>query len=438
MGLVLTHATVVSVDAHDRILRDCDIRIEGATIVALGPGGSLTRPGDQVLDCAGSVVMPGFVNTHTHAGTALFRGLADDRPRAFWPEGGYRVPGQERFTPDDYRLSLRAAAAELLFNGITTIADRIAGMDTLAPVIEASGLRAVVGNTIADQAGPVDWAPTERLIERYGVDPAASRVFACIAPHALDSCSDELLADCACRARRRGAKVFLHVAQSEAEVAVVRARGHSGALACLRGAGLIGPDVVAAHCIYLDDNEIDGWCADGTAICHCPASNLKIEARTIALARFLGRVPVGLGTDWTASDNSMDMFWEMRLAALVGKMKADDPQALTTRQMLRLATIDGARVLGIDHLVGSIERGKRADLVVLDGRRLEMAPLHDPISNIVYSTTPRSVRDVLVDGTMLVTNGRLVRDDEAGIVEAIAAAGWARDGLRHQPDRPIA
>jgi 5-methylthioadenosine/S-adenosylhomocysteine deaminase len=428
MGLVLTHATVVSVDARDRVLPDHDIRIEGAAIAALGPGGSLARPGDQVLDCAGCVVMPGFVNTHTHAGTALFRGLADDRPRAFWPDGGYRVPGQERFTPDDYRLSLRAATAEFLLNGVTTIADRIAAMDTLAPVIEASGLRAVVGSTIADQHGPVDWGSTERLVERYGVDPAASRVFACIAPHALDTCSDALLGECACRARRLGTKVYLHVAQSEAEIAAVRARGHAGALACLRGADLTGPDVVAAHCIYLDEREIAGFCDDGTAICHCPASNLKIEARTIALARFLGRVPVGLGTDWTASDNSMDMFWEMRLAALVGKMKADDPEVLTTRQMLRLATIDGARVLGIDHLVGSIEPGKRADLVVLDGRRLEMAMPHDPISNIVYSASPRSVRDVLVDGALLVEKGRLTRDDEGDIAQAIAAAGWKRAG----------
>ncbi|QCI66790.1 amidohydrolase family protein [Phreatobacter stygius] len=410
MALVLTHATVLTVDPQDRVLDDRDIRIDGRTIAAIGPGGTLAIPGDITLDCTRGLVMPGLVNTHTHAATALFRGLADDKPREFWPEGGYSVPGQERFTMADYRGSLAAACAEFLGNGVTTIADRVAGMDQLAPVIAASGMRAVVGSTIADAGGPVDWGATERVIERYGVDPMASRISAGIAPHALDTCSDALLAECARRAERHGAKVFLHVAQSAAEVASIRRRGHSGALACLRCAGLTGPDVIAAHCIYLDEDEIDGFCADGTAICHCPASNLKIEARTLPLARYLGRTPVGLGTDWTASNNSMDMFWEMRLAALVGKMKADDPTVLDTRQMLRLATLDGAKVLGIDHLVGSVEPGKRADLVVLDLAALEMAPLHDAISNVVYSASPRSVRDVLVDGEIRVRDHRLVQD----------------------------
>jgi 5-methylthioadenosine/S-adenosylhomocysteine deaminase len=407
MALVLTNATLATVDAEDSVLPDRDVRIEGASIASIGPGGTLATPGDSVIDCSRGLIMPGFVNTHTHATLALFRGLADDRPRAFSPEGGYRVPGQERFTVDDYRASLAAACSEFLLNGVTTIADRVVDMDIYAPIIEASGLRAAVGSSIADINGPVDWGATDRLIERYGVDPARSRLVAGIAPHALDTCSDELLAECARRARRIGARVYVHVAQCEAEVAALRRRGHSGALACLRCTGLTGPDVVAAHAIYLDAEEGEGWCADGTAICHCPASNLKIEARTLPLTRFHGRAPVGLGTDWTASDNSMDMFWAMRLAALAGKMTADDPTVLTTREMLRLATIDGARVMGIDHLVGSIEAGKRADLIVLDLTQPEMRPLHDPISNIVYSASPRSVRDVIVDGVVRVRGGRL-------------------------------
>jgi len=156
MALVLTHATVLTVDPADRVLDDRDIRIEGQTIAAIGPGGTLAGPGDTRLDCARGVVMPGFVNTHTHAATALFRGLADDKPREFWPEGGYSVPGQDRFTMADYRGSLAAACAEFLGNGVTTIADRVAKMDLLAPVIAASGMRAVVGSTIADSAGPAE------------------------------------------------------------------------------------------------------------------------------------------------------------------------------------------------------------------------------------------------------------------------------------------
>src|SRR5262249_11474846 len=156
-----------------------------------------------------------------------------------------------------------------------------------------------------------------------------------------------------------------------------------------------------------------------------PASNLKIEARTIPLARLVGRVPIGLGTDWTVTNNSMDLLAEARLAALVGKMLADDPEVLTVQQMVRMLTIDAARVLGIDGLTGSIEPGKRADLVVFDATRLECTPAHDPASNLVYSMGPRSVRDVFVDGELLVRDGKLVRDDEASLARGHRRLGAA-------------
>jgi len=251
------------------------------------------------------------------------------------------------------------------------------------------------------------------VVERFGTDPAAARVFAGLAPHALDSCSDALLADCARRAERLGCRVFIHVAQSEPEVAAVRTRGHDGALACLMATGLAHPRVVAAHGIYLSDAEIDAWPRHGVALAHCPASNLKIEARTLAIHRLIGKVAIGLGTDWTVSDNAMDLLAEARLAALVGKLLADDPQALPVGRMIRMLTIDGARVLGLDGLVGSVEVGKRADLVVLDLTRLEANPRHDLASNLLYSMGSRCVRDVLVDGALLVRGGRPTREDPA-------------------------
>jgi len=409
MAIVLQGGAVLTVNAADQFLPAADIRIDGASIDAIGPAGTLARPGDQVIDASEALVTPGLVNVHTHAATAFFRGLADDRPRAFW--AGYAVPGQESFTLEHYRISVRAACAEFLLNGVTCIADRLGDMHHIAPVIEQTGIRAIVGHTITDNRGPADWTTVERLIERYGTDPEA-RVSAGIAPHALDTCSDALLNECARRVERTGARVFIHVAQSEPEVAAVRARGHDGALACLIETGLATSNTVAAHALYLSDAEFDSWPDYGIPIAHCPASNLKIEARTLPLARLAGRVPIGLGTDWTVTNNSMDLLAEARLAALVGKMKADDPTVLDVRQMVRMLTIDGARALGINRLTGSIEPGKRADLAVFDLRRLETAPAHDLASNLIYSISPRSVRDVLVDGELLVRGGRLVREDE--------------------------
>jgi len=423
MATVLQGGAVLTVNAADQFLPAADIRIDGASIDAIGPAGTLARPGDQVIDASEALVTPGLVNVHTHAATAFFRGLADDRPRAFW--AGYAVPGQESFTLEHYKTSVRAACAEFLLNGVTCIADRLGDMHHIAPVIEQTGIRAIVGHTITDNRGPADWTTVERLIERYGTDPEA-RVSAGIAPHALDTCSDALLKDCARRAERTGARVFIHVAQSEPEVAAVRARGHDGALACLVGTGLATSNTVAAHALYLSDAELDAWPDYGIPIAHCPASNLKIEARTLPLARLAGRVPIGLGTDWTVTNNSMDLLAEARLAALIGKMKADDPTVLDVRQMVRMLTIDGARTLGIDRLTGSIEPGKRADLAVFDLRRLETTPSHDLASNLIYSLSPRSVRDVLVDGELLVRDGRLEREDEAMLSRTNRRLGSSR------------
>jgi len=422
-ALVLEGGAVLTVDPADRLLDAADVRVEGAAIAAIGPAGTLARPGDTVLDCRDALVMPGLVNVHTHAGTALFRGLVEDAPREFWA-GRYAVPGQERFGADDYALSAQAACAEFLLNGVTCIADRLGAMDRIAPAIAASGIRAVVGHTISDATAPPDWRTADAVIERFGTDPAASRVFAGLAPHALDSCSDALLAECARRAERLACRVFIHVAQSRPEVAAVRRRGHDGALACLVAAGLAGPHIVAAHGIYLTDAEIGAWPRYAIALAHCPASNLKIEARTLAIHRLIGTVAIGLGTDWTVSDNAMDLLAEARLAALVGKLLADDPEALTVRQMIRMLTRDGARVLGLDHLVGSVEPGKRADLLVLDLTRLAANPRHDLAANLLYAMSPRCVRDVLVDGALLVRDGRLTSGDEAALAarhDAVAA-----------------
>jgi len=430
MAIVLSGGAVLTVNATDDFLAAADIRIDGAIIDAVGAAGSLARPGDSVIDARDTLVTPGLVNVHTHAATAFFRGLADDRTREFWA-AGYAVPGQERFTIEDHTISVRAACAEFLLNGVTCIADRLGNMDRIAPAIEESGIRAIVGHSLTDHRAPADWRTAEAVLERFGADPAR-RVSAGIAPHALDTCSDELLKECARRAEKTGARVFIHVAQNEPEVAKVRARGHAGALACLAATGLATPTTVAAHALYLDDEEFEAWPRYGIPIAHCPASNLKIEARTLPLARLVGRVPIGLGTDWTVTNNSMDLLAEARLAALVGKMRADDPTVLTVREMMRMLTIDGARVLGIDRLAGSVEPGKRADLVVFDANRLEATPQHDMASNLLYAMSGRFARDVLVDGAMVVRNGKLVNGDEAALVRLHrrrgAAHGAAVDG----------
>lgn len=271
-----------------------------------------------------------------------------------------------------------------------------------------------MGPTISDTSGPAEWRSAEAAFERWGSDPAR-RIGVGLAPHALDTVSDELLRRCADEAERRNCRVFVHVAQSAVEVEKLHGRGHDGALACLRTTGLAGPHVVAAHCIYLRDDEIAAWPEHRISIAHCPASNIKIEGRTLPLARMVGAAAIGIGTDWAASDNAMDMLAECRIAALAGKLVADDPTALPVDAILRMATIDGARALGLDRFIGSIEVGKRADLVAIDLRGPCANPRHDLAANLLYSIDVGAVRDVLVDGQVLVRNRRLTQGDATAI-----------------------
>jgi 5-methylthioadenosine/S-adenosylhomocysteine deaminase len=348
----------------------------------------------------------------------MFRGLTEDLPRVYWRDN-YGVPRQERFQTEDYGLATRASCLELLQNGVTCIADRWGRMDAIAAELDASGIRAVFGHTLTDSTGAADWKTFDALIERWGTAPE-NRIAAGIAPHAPDTCSDDLLRACARRADALGCRVFIHLAQSEFEVAKLHERGYDGAVACLANSGLAGPQTVAAHCIYLTPHELDAWGRHRTSIAHCPGSNLKIEARTVPIHRLIGQAAIGLGTDWAASDNAMDMLAEARLAAMIGKHLADDPTALPVRQVLRMATIEGARVLGLDGVTGSVEIGKHADLAIFDLAPLEANPRHDLAANLLYSMSPRCVRDVMVDGTILVRDGKHVGADVAELKRELA------------------
>lgn len=415
MAKTLVGGTVISMRDGSTEATQLDIRIDGHDIIAVGLPGSVVQPGDEIANCDGTLIMPGFVNVHTHAGTGVFRGAVEDVPASWWA-GNYLIPGQERLSPQDYGVAARISAAEYLLNGVSCIADRYSFMDHIAPALEASGIRAIIGQTVSDCRAPADWRISDAIVEKFGVTPSNSRISASIAPHALDSCSDDLLRECARRAEKLGCRVFAHVAQSQIEVDALRERGHSGALQCLIRTGLANPRLVAAHCIFLNDREIEEWPLYGMAIAHCPASNLKIEARTVPISRLIGKVPIGLGTDWTASNNAMDLMAEARLAALAGKMVANDPTVLKVHEMLAMMTIEGARALGLDHIIGSIEKGKRADLVVLDLNRLEANPQRNLAANVLYSMNPRCVRDVYVDGEALVLNAKLVRENENELI----------------------
>ena len=418
---VLVADQVLTLDAKGTIHTPGAVTIEGATIRAVGPPPS--TPAGEVVDLRGCVLLPGLVNTHTHTPMWVFRGLTEDVPRGEWLTGRL-LPLERRLGPDELRSGALAGCLELIENGVTTIADRYGHMDAVATAVETSGLRAVVGHSLFDRSAEADLARSEALVERFGTDPARSRVWAGLAPHATDSCGPELLRRVRRLADRTGARVFIHLAQSEEEVATVAAREATGCAGYLDALGLLGPEVVVAHATYLSDAEADLVGARRTAVAHCPSSNAKLEGRVAPIARMrrAGAV-VGLGTDAACCNNGMDLFDEMKIAGLLNKVATDDPAALPALDILRAATSEAARALGIDHLVGTLEPGKRADVIAVRARGAHLRPWHDPVANLVYAARGSDVTAVFVDGRPLLRERRLVElDAERILADATQAA----------------
>ena len=378
-----------------------------------------------VVDLEGCVLLPGLVNVHTHTPMWLFRGLTEDVPRGEWLAGHLR-PLEARVGPRELRAGALAGCLEMLLSGVTTIADRYSDMGEVAGAIEASGLRAVVAHSLYDEGSERGLHDTESLLERFGADPERSRVWAGIGPHATDTCGPALLRQVAALAERSGARVFIHLAQSEAEVAAARARGHDGCAAYLDALGLLGPTVVVAHGTYLRDDEADLVGRRRTAVAHCPSSNAKLEGRVAPVARMrqAGAI-VGLATDAACCNNGMDLFAEMRAAGLLNKVAAHDPSVFATADLLRMVTSEAATALGIAHLVGSLEVGKRADVIAVDHQAPHVQPWHDPVANLVYAARGSDVRAVFVEGQPLVIDRRPVRLDAERILADGAQAARA-------------
>jgi len=404
---------LLTLDPFGKVHAPGALAMRDGRIVAVGPLSAMPPGKVQTFD--GHVLLPGLINTHTHTPMWLFRGLTEDVPRGEWL-GGRMRPLERQVTPEDLKTAALAGCVELLMNGVTTIADRYAHMATIVEGVAASGLRAIVANSLYDDGAQEALATTERLIEHVSGTP---RVTVGIGPHATDTCGPEVLRRVRALADRTGARVFIHLAQSQAEVSA-----RDDCAAYLDDLGLLGPDVVVAHCTYLTPDQAERVGRRGTAVAHCPSSNAKLEARIapIGSLRASGAV-VGLGTDAASCNNGMDLFEEMKLASLLNKVAADDPAMLTTTEVLRMATIDGARALGLDRQIGSLEVGKRADLIAVRTSSARVQPWHDDAANLVYAARGSDVSAVWIDGEQLLREGKPTRlDAGTALSKAVEAA----------------
>ena len=404
------------------------VSLAGDKITYCGPAAEAPAPapGAAVFDCGDRLVMPGLINTHTHSGMTFFRNLLEDLTSAEWFR--YEMQAEQYMTREDIYWAALLGAYEMLRQGVTTIADRFSHMDVIVEALAHAGIRAVVAPSLVDRDAEMRKQQTLDLLEEYGVN-GEGLIQVGLGPVGPDTCSTELLQWTRQQADRTGALIFIHLAQSRQELAEIQRRGYEGAARYLDAIGLLGPDVVAAHCMYLDEEEVALLGRRRLRVAHCPASNAKIEGHVAPiLALGDAGAPIGLGTDCAASNNGMDMLAEMKTAGLLHKVAACDPQVMPVGQLLHLATGAAAELLNLGGRVGALQPGLQADVITLQRQAPHLQPWHDPHAGLVYAARGSDVREVWVAGQLRVREGELLADD-AGDAVARAAA-WAK---RHGP-----
>ena len=417
-------------------MKDVDYVIEARWVVPMEPAGVLEQTalvvdGERIeailpIDVARSryaarrrlelmqhVVMPGLINLHTHAAMTLMRGLADDIALMRWLKEHIWPIEMREASPEFVYDGTLLACAEMLRGGVTLFNDMYFFPEAAAQAALDAGMRAALGMIVVDFPSPYASDPLDYLTkglalrDRLRSEPLLSF---CFAPHAPYSVSDKALVQVATYANELDVPVHIHLHETRDEVTQGEAHDGRRPLARLLDLGLVGPNLLAVHAVHLTDAEIDVLARHGCHVAHCPSSNLKLASGMAPVARMLAAgLNVGLGTDGAASNNRLDMFAEMRQAALLAKAVAGDPTVLPAAQVLTLATLGGARALSIDALTGSLVPGKAADIVAVDFSRPELAPCYDPISHLVYVASRQDVSHVWVAGALLLEEGVLTR-----------------------------
>jgi 5-methylthioadenosine/S-adenosylhomocysteine deaminase len=417
-SILIKNATLVTMDPANSIVRG-DILIADGRIADIGGKG---QTADTVLDAEGCAVIPGFVQTHIHLCQTLFRGAADDLALIDWLK--QRVwPMEAAHSPASITASARLGIAELIKGGTTCALtmETVSHTVEVFKVVEETGFRATVGKCMMDKGEEVPLALQEEtaasiaeslaLLEQWH-GKAGGRIRYCFAPRFAISCTRELLKQVGKLARERGVMVHTHASENTTECELVQEETGLRNVAYLNSVGLSGAHVALAHCVHLNSEEIEILKTTATNVVHCPSSNLKLGSGIAPIAKLLeDGISVSLGADGAACNNRLDMFTEMRTAALLQKV-LHGPEALPANRALRLATIDGARAMGLDSEIGSIEVGKRADLAVIRLDRLHTTPVADVVSSLVYSVAADDVETVIIDGRVVMQERKLLSIDE--------------------------
>ena len=421
--LIVSARYIVTMDAQRRVIENGAIAIRADRIVAAGTRAEIDRNWQpkRRIDRPGAILTPGLINTHTHAAMSLFRGIANDVKLEDWLNN-YIFPAEAKnVTPDFVRWGTRLASLEMLLSGTTTFTDMYYYEDIVAEAAKEAGIRGVLGETIirfpvADAKTPEDGLKyAEKFLVRFKGDPL---IVAAVAPHAPYTNTDETLKAARALANKYNAPIIIHLSETKKENDDMQASRHMSPTEMLNSLGVFNGRTVAAHCVWLSDRDMTILKSHNVGVAHNPSSNMMLASGTAPVVDLLRRgIAVGLGTDGPAgSNNDFDLMEEMDLAAKLQKLVRKDPEALSAKQSFEMATIGGARVLGMEKEIGSLESGKRADVIAIDIDAPNAVPMYDVYSQLVYALKGSNVIDVIVNGREVVRDKHCLTLDQPAII----------------------
>jgi 5-methylthioadenosine/S-adenosylhomocysteine deaminase len=419
VDIIIKNGTILTMDRDNSIFKNGFLCIRGDTISHVGSNDQNRFKATKAIDAKDGLVLPGLVNGHTHAAMSLFRGLADDLPLMEWLNN-YIFPVESKMDADFVFAGTLLACAEMIMSGTTTFCDMYLFEDEVAKAARKAEMRCLVGEVLYDFSSP-NYGPieeglkyTESLIEKWKGDPFVSIA---VEPHSLFTCSPDLLAAANDLAQTHKVPLIIHLAETLSEVAEIEKRYGKRPVEHLLSLGILGPGLITDHCVHLNEKDIQILAEYGVRVVHNPESNMKLASGIARIPEMLAQgVTVGLGTDGCASNNNLDLFTEMDMAAKLQKIRTMDPTVMDAVTVLRMATIQGATALGMGDITGSIEVGKKADIIIIDTDKPHMTPLYNPYSHLVYSARGNDVSHSIINGRLVMEDRELLTLDMAEII----------------------
>jgi 5-methylthioadenosine/S-adenosylhomocysteine deaminase len=409
--ILVVNGMVLTLDANDTEIINGAIAISKDRIAAVGLADTFSDWNtSRVIDARGGIIMPGLINSHTHAAMTCFRGLADDLQLMTWLND-HIFPAEAKLDDQKVYSGTLLACAEMIMSGTTCFCDMYLFEDAVARAAKKAGVRAVVGEVLYDfdspNYGPIDkgFEYTQTLINTWKDDPL---VTIAVEPHSAYLCEPELLKKAFSLAQSFGLPMVIHLAESKSEVEQIKERYGRTPVEHLAELKVLGPNVLACHCVELNENDISLLHRFDVKVAHNAESNMKLASGVAPIPKLLNEgICVGLGTDGCASNNDLDLFLEMDSVAKLHKAKTLDPTAMDARTVLKMATTQSARALGLDQIIGSLEAGKKADLIVIDTHKPHLTPMYNPVSHLVYAVRGSDVATSIINGNVVMEGGKL-------------------------------